>query len=47
MHVARRSGGPVLRPARRSETPLGGDGAVLAAYREYFGIVLDRPPTAG
>jgi N-hydroxyarylamine O-acetyltransferase len=29
----------------RSEEPLEGDDAVLAAYREHFGIVLDRVPT--
>jgi N-hydroxyarylamine O-acetyltransferase len=33
----------------RSEEELGGDEQVLAAYREYFGLVLDRvpaPPTS-
>lgn len=29
----------------RHETPLGGDEEVLAAYREHFGLDLDRLPT--
>jgi N-hydroxyarylamine O-acetyltransferase len=31
----------------RTEQQLGSDAAVLAAYREHFGITLDRVPTAG
>lgn len=30
---------------RREERTLGGDAEVLAAYRELFGITLDRPPS--
>jgi len=30
----------------RAEQQLPGDGAVLAAYRDHFGITLDRVPTA-
>ncbi|BCB90607.1 hypothetical protein [Phytohabitans suffuscus] len=28
----------------KRERTLDGDGAVLAAYREHFGVVLDRVP---
>ena len=31
----------------RTEEQLASDDAVLAAYREHFGIALDRVPTAG
>ena len=34
------------RGGARSEQELPGDGALLAAYREHFGIVLDRVPVA-
>ena len=30
---------------RRTETTLGSDAEVLAAYREHFGFTLDRLPT--
>jgi N-hydroxyarylamine O-acetyltransferase len=43
------SGRTLIRTERdnRSEAPLDGDDAVLAAYREHFGITLDRLPAAG
>jgi N-hydroxyarylamine O-acetyltransferase len=42
------SGGTLIRTrdGTRTEQELTGDAAILAAYREHFGIVLDRVPVA-
>lgn len=34
----------VTKDGVREERPLDGDAAVLAAYRDHFGIALDRLP---
>ena len=43
------SGNTLIRTSggSRTEEQLPSDDAVLAAYREHFGIALDRVPTAG
>ena len=43
------SGSTLIRTSggSRTEEQLPSDDAVLAAYREHFGIALDRVPTAG
>ena len=43
------SGSTLIRTSggSRTEEQLPSDDAILAAYREHFGIALDRVPTAG